>query len=1781
MADDFDPYYTWLGIPPEDQPADHYRLLGVRRFESNADVITNAMDQRMHYLRSLQVGKRSALSQKILNEVSAAGVILLDPKRRAEYDQQLRAREASAAKAAAPAAKPPVSTGESPVGPARAARPLPVASSLPKAAALPAEGNATKPTVAPQPSAVVVTTAAACASRPASSKSIWTSPMVLGGAAFTAVAVLGLVGMIVVQMMQTPDRDVAVSTNHSAGADKGSGSVKPEGNNSKGSEQGNNKTPLVEPVPPAADAAGWVLSEDGRQLFVLEFDKRASVEIEQSAGWVSLTQNTTIEGWFKLKLDTPQTMSLFGTRTAGNAGAAPNGWLLSARRVVKEVVAASQPEPDKRRRTAAAQARLARVAKEKAKENVGEFDNQLVLELWKSGGQFVQNSVSFPDATQWHHLALVVSDGKEGALYIDGKRAMQFPMEEGLAVSGENLRVGDDASGRGSGMEGHLCGLRISDKPRYQKPFAPPSPLALTHDEPTGAALHFTMAVPNAVAGTIRRSSPQWQYGHGRYDEGTKKVAGFTPMLVWNGLTWRPGPGLPDNVAQWMSLDPLGGHTGNGRQYSVVRRWTAPEDGTLMISGRLTHAHETHYGDGVRGRVVSSATGQAGEWEALFTGVATPVEKLPVRKGDQVDFLVECKNDNHCDKFAWQVQLKLTGDGGQPLGVWESEKNFHGPKMAGAVYQLARLGGARWQRLDPSQAVALTQLAPLPSAAPASKERIDLIQEAFDGHQHMRGEVKREGAALRTKENLPTAFMLPANFPEEYVLEAEVLRESGEDSICFGFPIPGARRMTAIVDGQKGTKSGLSAVNDQQIFTKGNPLVRDGRLLTNGTPAVVRIRVDKSAVELSVNGSSIAKWKVNASDKVLLAKGMGYTNPKAMAVFTWNSPFRINRLELIPQAGSGPSLSPASAEGRIDLVQKHARTLQLVRGSLSHSNAGGWLAQESGTAFMIPEVIPDEYVIEAEVTREDGSGSISFHLPVRGMPLSAIIDIYDARLTGLSDINDWNIQSAGNPTVHRGPVLTNGQPALVRIVVSQQEISLSVDGKKLSSWPYDPSAKLNAFQGLRLPDPRKLGVTTGNSKFRIKRMDLVPASAVGAATNPPLAARSPIDLIDAARRTVRGVEGSFNVSANALTTGDGKTRVVVDHDLPDEYTLEAEITRLSGDDTLGVGFPVQGRPLCILIDGWHSNRSGICMIPGQDASDPGGETIQKGARLTNGMPARLRVAVNRQEVRLEIDDQTVARWRNDPAAALQAFKDYEPEGRNLSITSYSAYRIASLKLIPAAAGSSPPVTPSPPAFAGVKKAPVPDEAAKTKAQTQFAAVFGDELKGAKTPQAKATLARKVSELARETKDLPTKYVMLEEARKLFVDLKDVASVMQTVDVVAQDFDVQPLPAKVKLLETMADGNLTSTQRAEIVAEACSLGYEAIDADNFAVAQGLANVARSAAARATSADVKADAKEFIDEFAQRHKRWDAVRKAEKTLADSPDDKGANLALGLYHLFDRSDQAKGLPLLSKGSDAKLAAAAKARQETVSRGLAASVEEADAWFDCIATAPAEYKAAIQKRALDAYELALPVVEGIEKAKVTKRRDQLKADLASAPAPAAGSKRGTRVRKSDLPESSPGMVGRIILGGKDAGLLVTFNASQRSMDTQKLRNLLTEAKLPGGRIVLEGVLTCPTPMSMRVSHRGASTNATQQILINGKNLSTVGGSRGSYDNEELQLPAGNHLVQWLIDFDGSIGPSLHIYEEGNGRTVALTFNRDQNYGARKLPTIDELDLTDPRLGP
>lgn len=85
----FDPYHKWFGITRAQQPPDHYRLLGIELLEADPDVIDAAAEQRMTFLRACASGAHVAESQKLLNEVAAARICLLNPQTKREYDAQL------------------------------------------------------------------------------------------------------------------------------------------------------------------------------------------------------------------------------------------------------------------------------------------------------------------------------------------------------------------------------------------------------------------------------------------------------------------------------------------------------------------------------------------------------------------------------------------------------------------------------------------------------------------------------------------------------------------------------------------------------------------------------------------------------------------------------------------------------------------------------------------------------------------------------------------------------------------------------------------------------------------------------------------------------------------------------------------------------------------------------------------------------------------------------------------------------------------------------------------------------------------------------------------------------------------------------------------------------------------------------------------------------------------------------------------------------------------------------------------------------------------------------------------------------------------------------------------------------------------------------------------------------------------------------------------------------------------------------------------------------------
>ena len=63
------------------------------------------------------------------------------------------------------------------------------------------------------------------------------------------------------------------------------------------------------------------------------------------------------------------------------------------------------------------------------------------------------------------------------------------------------------------------------------------------------------------------------------------------------------------------------------------------KDGKLAISGPLSHHSKN--GDGIRGRIVSSRSGLAGEWTVKLGKQETKVAGIEVKKGDTIDFITD------------------------------------------------------------------------------------------------------------------------------------------------------------------------------------------------------------------------------------------------------------------------------------------------------------------------------------------------------------------------------------------------------------------------------------------------------------------------------------------------------------------------------------------------------------------------------------------------------------------------------------------------------------------------------------------------------------------------------------------------------------------------------------------------------------------------------------------------------------------------------------------------------------------------------------------------------------------------------------------------------------------------------------------------------------------------------------------------------------------------------------------------------------------------------------
>ncbi len=87
---DFNVYHQWLGISSEQQPPNHYQLLGIAAFEKDRRVIIAALDQRQLLLQKKLAGPRGELAGRLLEQIQQARLCLLNRLTKAHYDSTLR-----------------------------------------------------------------------------------------------------------------------------------------------------------------------------------------------------------------------------------------------------------------------------------------------------------------------------------------------------------------------------------------------------------------------------------------------------------------------------------------------------------------------------------------------------------------------------------------------------------------------------------------------------------------------------------------------------------------------------------------------------------------------------------------------------------------------------------------------------------------------------------------------------------------------------------------------------------------------------------------------------------------------------------------------------------------------------------------------------------------------------------------------------------------------------------------------------------------------------------------------------------------------------------------------------------------------------------------------------------------------------------------------------------------------------------------------------------------------------------------------------------------------------------------------------------------------------------------------------------------------------------------------------------------------------------------------------------------------------------------------------------
>ncbi|MBI1783952.1 DUF1553 domain-containing protein, partial [Candidatus Sumerlaeota bacterium] len=180
-------------------------------------------------------------------------------------------------------------------------------------------------------------------------------------------------------------------------------------------------------------------------------------------------------------------------------------------------------------------------------------------------------------------------------------------------------------------------------------------------------------------------SNRAWQYGYGEFNSESNSLVSFTPLPHWTGSSWQGSGKMPDPDLGWVTLTARGGHPGGDLKHCAIRRWVVPRDGVVRVSGEIAHPHEDQdHGDGIHAHLAKSGA-QVADWLVAHQKIEASVDQIEVKEGETLDFIVDCRENESYDSYAWSPKIAYAGTaapanqiGDDPMD-WDAADDFGGP----------------------------------------------------------------------------------------------------------------------------------------------------------------------------------------------------------------------------------------------------------------------------------------------------------------------------------------------------------------------------------------------------------------------------------------------------------------------------------------------------------------------------------------------------------------------------------------------------------------------------------------------------------------------------------------------------------------------------------------------------------------------------------------------------------------------------------------------------------------------------------------------------------------------------------------------------------------------------------------------------------------------------------------------------------------------------------------------------------------------------------------------